>query len=412
MEKKTLIVNYAGLSVGGIEKFIGRLMKYAVSQGHRVIWFTYQDAFKDALQRDVADNPEIEKVFFASGRRKFWSKNPVFNLDASEDVVMISFIPEDYVWAEEFRKKYKCNTFYHHLILMNFFGWLTYPEDEFNNKLLSKMRASYSKKIAKKLDENNCIRAFNEKQLVAFKERYDLQFEVSKDLCLKSFPFERGNLEEINAKKAQTRSDKFIITTCARFQFPHKGYLLGLLDVYAKLKEKYPFIKLIVVGDGEKEVFFNKYNQLEDYVKNSIELKGQVLSDELVDIYMQSHMAIGLAGAITTAASCGIPSLVVRHDTLNCETYGFYQDVDSVLKSDPGVDIIPYIEKVINFSNDDYIKIGVDAYSEVNRRLVINPDYILKESNRSSELMFTRIDFFKNKIWAFVSMLKKYIKKL
>ena len=409
--KKTLIVNYFGMGTGGIEKYTADLMKYAISCGYRVIWFTMKETLDNAVQPGITDNEKIEKVLFLAGRRKFFKKPTPFRINEDEDVVMISFVPEDYVWAEQFRYKYKCHTFYHHLILMNFFGWLTYPEDEFKFKLLAKQRAKLSNKIAHELDDNNNIRAFSRIHLVKFKERYDLNFDVSDDLLLKDISVNEAVSVDDLYKKAKSRREEFIIVSCSRFQFPHKGYQIGLLSVFSELKKKYPYVKLVVVGDGGEREYYNTfYDKLDDDVKSSIEFKGRVPFEEVLDIYKNCHLSIGLAGALSASASVGIPSLLVRHDTLECETYGLYQDNDSTLRSDPGVDPLPIIEKIMNMPDDEYVEIGVEGRESYLARTVVEADYILKETNRTSNPSVSKTDMRNNKMWAIISLLKKHMK--
>lgn len=409
---KTLIVNYFGLGTGGIEKYLQRLMRHAISEGKRVIWFTDTINFRSAAQRAVADHSKVEKVFFRHSRRKFFQKMPTLKIGSEEDVVMISFTPEDYVWAEQFRMQYKCKSFYHHLILMNFFGFLTYPEDEFKLPLLRKMRGRFSSRIAHKLDYNDNIRAFAEKQLVAFKERYDLDYEISDKKLLKGFSIEGAITEEELRAKATERDEEFKIVTCARFAFPHKGYLMGLLDVFAEIHRKHSQTQLIMVGDSNVAEFQKKYLSLADEVRSAITLTGAVPFDELTKIYRQCHLCIGLAGAASTAASIGLPTLVVRHDTYSCETYGFYHQVETTLKSDPGEDIIPFIEDIISMPIDEYISIGCACRENYAKKLTIDPDYILRETNKSSLPSVSKWDMAVNKGWVIVSLMKKYLRFL
>lgn len=412
MGNKTLIVNYFGMRTGGIERYLAGIMQFAADAGYRVVWFTSKGMPEQAEQPGIADNPKIEKVYFGGGRRKHFTKNPDLRLFSNDDVVMLSFTQEDFVWAEQFRYKYKCNTFYHYFILMNFFGWLTYPEDEFKTKFLAKKRGKFSKSIAEKIDENNNIRAFAHKQLVTYKERYDLKLKVSEDNILKGFSTNEPLSYEELEQKAQSRKEGFVLVACARFQFPHKGFLIGLLEVFKELKEKYTSTKLIIIGDGERDYFNQFYDKLDDEIKASIELKGTLFYDEMLSVYKQSHLCISLAGAVTAAASIALPALIARHDTLMCETYGFYQNVEGTLKSEPGEDIMPFIEKVISVSNEEYIQLALAGRKEYESRVVIEPDYIFKQTNKSSMPTVSKSDMRKNKMWAVISILKKYFKFL
>ena len=413
MNKKTLIINYFGLRAGGIEKYLCRLIEYSLNNGHRVIWFTSPGNPENSVQPEITNNPKLEKVFFAGGRRKLFKKPAELKLSANEDIVMMSFIPEDYVWAEQFRAKYKCKTFYHYLILMNFFGWLTFPEDEFKSSFLSKRRAAFSSKIAEKLDDNNNIRGFELKHLEAYKTRYDLKLQVSENNILKSFGVDDAVPHEELLNKAKSRNEIFIIYTCARFQFPHKGYLIGLLDVFRELKTKYPNSELNIIGDGEKDTLLDKYNELPDDVKSSINLLGTIPFTQLVDEYKKSHLVIGLAGAISTAASVALPSLVVRHDTYDCETYGFFYKTKQNFSSEKGEPILPYIEHIINCADDEYASIGENCravYLKESKQ--VEPDYIFNQTNNSVLPSVTKRDMRINKMWATISILKKYFKFL
>ena len=92
-------------------------------------------------------------------------------------------------------------------------------------------------------------------------------------------------------------------------------------------------------------------------VRRDIHLLGMLTPDALEQCYKDSHLIVGLAGAIIDGARCGIPSLVVRHYNENCETYGFLDEVpEKTLSEEPGDDIVPLIEECINMEWEAYLE--------------------------------------------------------
>ena len=250
------------------------------------------------------------------------------------------------------------------------------------------------------------------KQLETYIERYDLNYSISDNRILKlmdrNIPLSEAELQE----KGKTRNEKFIIVTCARFAFPHKGYIIGLLNEFKKLKTIHEKVKLIIVGYNSEVKFDDVYNQLPNKVKESIELKGEILYSQLIELYRHCHLAIGLAGSISASASIGLPSLIVRHDTYMCETYGFYHTVKNMLNSEPGEDILPYILHVINCTEQEYVSLGMQSCEKFFQNNIIEPDYILKQTNYQSKSSITYIDRIFNIIFVCLSLIKKIMRRI
>ena len=58
-------------------------------------------------------------------------------------------------------------------------------------------------------------------------------------------PFE--NFNEIIQDGFKSR----IMMTAARAEFPNKGYMMGLVDDFVRLKEKFPDVKLEIIAAGD-----------------------------------------------------------------------------------------------------------------------------------------------------------------
>lgn len=402
--EKTLIVNYPGLQVGGIEKSLQAIMHASMEAGYRVIWVTTPAAFAKADFREVADDPRLEKAFYKNGAFGKIFPFPRISLSRDEDITMISLTPVYYAWADRIRGKKKYPHFHHFLLLTNFFGGSVYPEDRLRSGMLHTFFAKTYQRIAQKLTENECVRAFNVRQLSAYSERYGVRItDIPKKKLGSSIVYPPLTEEELWAK-ARERKDCFRIVTCTRFEFPHKGYLLGLVRDFAELLKTHPQSELVIVGYGPMEgQLVQALAALPDAVNARITCVGKVLPDELVRIYKTGHLTVGLAGSASLSAAVFLPTLITRHNCLHCETYGFYGELGGMtLRSDPGEPALPRIRALADCSDAEYVAIAKRDGEDVESRRVYDPLYILKETEKSNCAVLSRRDAFENRLFQLV----------
>lgn len=396
--KKTLVVNYAGLNVGGIENFFSKLMKYAIETGHRVIWLTTKMHVENAFYKDLVKNPNLEKIYVGHGRTTF--KKIKINFDSSENIVMLSCEPLYFIAAEDLRKHAHVSSFSHFLLLPHFTGNAYYVERFFRNRFFKKQIYRYMQKLAHCWIDCDCILGFAKEHLISYEKNYDYSIDSKDEKVLKKIDKKREiNIQKIS-QKANKRDQIFNIVSCARFDFPHKGYLLGLIKHFEVLKKKFPEIRLIIVGDGSgRQEVENEINLLSDFAKKDIELKGFLNFNDLCEVFDASMLNIGLAGGAISGAKCAVPTIVVRHYSYECEAYGFYENVkDKVLSSLKGNSIDRYVEQIILMSDKEYIKKCIDTYNIAYLDDESDPDFVFKIENRSSASTISILDFFVGKI--------------
>ena len=211
----------------------------------------------------------------------------------------------------------------------------------------------------------------------------------------------------------KNRKNNFEIITCARFDFPHKGYIIGLVKAFNNLKFVYPQLTLTIVGYGEGEQYLKEIiNELPDYSKKDINLLGKLLPHELQKAFCKATLNVGLAGALNVGARCALPSIPVRHYTYDCECYGFYENSgESALSTKPGDNIEDYISETVNCSDKEYVLHGLSAYKKANNNNNVDPEYIFKQHNRSNLPIFSKFDFLKfNFINFMICIMRKIFK--
>lgn len=376
--KIALIVNYYGMQMGGVETAFSELMIYAVKRGYHVVWITTENCIKNSAHKEISENADIEKVLV----------NPLFRcrytapfLCEDERAVVVSCEPLTYVLAESLRGRLKEKAFESYLILPNFRGKIYYPEQFFSG-IFKNHVAKFMRRLAVCLNESYSIRAFAEQHLDAYEKAYDIVIPDKPSKILGGL----RRIEELNEKdiinKAKQRQEKFEIIACSRFDFPHKAFLLGAVDAYAELKDKYQQLKLTIIGygAGEQELK-NKINSLPLEASADIEMTGALPLDIYKERCKNGHLLIGLAGALLEGATSGIPSLVARHFSDTCETYGFISDVPDRLRDDEGENVCPYIEDTINMSDEDYINRIRNDYRCVEQLSDYHPEYIFEQKN-------------------------------
>lgn len=118
-----------------------------------------------------------------------------------------------------------------------------------------------------------------------------------------------------------------IILTAARADFPFKGYMIGLIDEFIKLKENVKNAKLKIYSDGgDIEELRKKITSVSTALQKDIELCGWISYLELYSELKKCKMYIGLGSSLMDAALNYKPSIVASYNTTKCVTAGTFAD--------------------------------------------------------------------------------------
>lgn len=395
---KVLIIDYSNMRPGGIEVVFAYLMQYAMENDHRVIWITTEKDYEAASFQEILSDNRIEKCYWSKCQKMFFA--PSIRLSEDESVVMLSCAPIDYVLSERLRMKYSANSFQHLLVLPNFTGNGCYPDRLFQLKWLKRYWFKKIKKWVYTWEKEGSLYAFALKHLDAYQDYYSISLQ-NKESCVfpRIKPTPKLNSETL-FKKAQERKKCFTIITCARFEFPHKGYILGLIDAYSRLKCRFPELHLVIVGYGDgAEKVNEKIQSLDENTKHDIVQKGMLPYDQLLLEFQKAHLNVGVAGSLADGARCGVPSLVVRHYSYNCETYGFYKDhVNRNLDNQPGLPVDSFIESILSLTDDAYVEHSLEVQKVALSRKKYDPEYVF-----SQDRAFTKTSMSKRDLMAAIS---------
>lgn len=412
--KKTLVINFRGLKIGGIEVYLSKLIQYSTSNNYRVIWLTSKKCYSENHFPKIVDHPLVEKVFIRGGGQR-WMPHKRIKFHPDEDVTMFSVDPINFMKGEQIRQyAKKVKSFNHFLVMPHFTGLPYYPERTFKCKIIHNYWYKFMKKFAKKLVDNDCIRAYSLKHLDAYEESYGVKIENKPEKVLKKINEIPEYDEKYFEDKARSRDESFEIVTCTRFDFPHKGFLLGLLSDYEKLKKEYPHIKLTIIGYGNDEaVLQEKIRELSKEAQEDITLVGKVSPQDLHSYFEKGHLNIGLAGALFDGAICALPSLCVRHFTENCETYGFISDMEGTyLRDEPAMGIKPFIEKMITIDLDNYINQAKRDFERAKSVKTNQPNYIFEQKNKERKSTIQGFGRLKAQIFNLSLIMSRIVKRI
>ncbi len=364
MAKTTIVINYSSLGNGGIEVNLVQLVRYCLKNEYRVIWLTTNNRVDECPYKEISNNSKVEKILFTRRNLLF---RPSITFEKDEMIVMLSFSVNQFIYGEGIRRKSPGLDFRHYFVIAHTNGREYYPEQYFRNSLIKKMMFRYWKRLLIKMNDNNAVIAFVKDHWDKYEKYYGVNFNCHRLFPTFFYPIEFDYYNTMN--RARERKNTFTISTCARIDFPHKGYLLGLVDIFARLKESYPNIILNIIGDGaDMEKLINKIREQDTVTQNSIVLYGGLPRERLYEIYKKSNLIVGVAGGVCDGAHCGIPSLVMRHYSFSCETYGFFENaIDHLTDSCPGEDAESYINYSIIMPDEEYLDHAKKGYDAIDR---------------------------------------------
>ena len=294
-----------------------------------------------------------------------------FEAKEIDRAILITFTVCDFSLAESMRAKHKklcIDTFY---FVPNYRGVHVCIDEPYPHLRKKNIQKKLSK-VFEKMSKKNSIRYFSNRGLEAMEKNYSYK-EANDDIMVPSVA-PQYIFDEENARNLYRR-EYFNVFTISRFDFPHKGYVIGLIKAYGKLKEKYPQIRLTIVGYGAgldrvKETIAS----LSEEAQKDVYLCGQCAPTELDGYYRDANINVSLAGCFTQGAKRGTLSIPTRHYCYDCETYGFLpKSKDYAVSELPGKPVEPFIEQVINMSEDEYVaycKASYDAYNSTESKSI------------------------------------------
>lgn len=347
------------LGVGGIETYFYQNLVLLKEKHIQTVWVCGKTGY-------VAD---VFKSVFADGSIPIWKERIDANKlkemtlgrpDAS--ITIVSSYINGFAMAELFKQSCNWCPVYTFFFVNHFTGWMNYLESAYPRIVRPSMNRRLSK-IFGKMNENDNIRYFSDRHISVMEKTY--HYKIKKERNNLIVPpsviqpeFNRERFEKLFERK------QFNILTVSRFDFPHKGFVIGLIRTFGELKNEYPNLTLTIVGYGNGYAEVTKaISELPESAKNDVFLHGECSPEELDSFYYNANLNISAAGCFSGGTRLGILSLPVRNYCMECETYGFPPETIKMLVStEPGKPVKDYIVQALKMTKEEYVQKCRDGY--------------------------------------------------
>ena len=360
-KKETLVIIYRSLLVGGIENYVTNIMHNALKSNKRVIWICNKDMLYSSLYQNIIEETQIEvKRINYSGLNIYKLPNMSFAKD--ENIKIMVFDIFRLFQAYKIKNRYKTNNIDILYCVPHFTGSSIFPHQVFKGKCTKKIVKKLFARIYNNIYKQGNLYFFSSKHYHAIQDNYEIHF-ISPNNYLVPELENREKYDEASFRKVYN-SRNFTIISPGRFEFPHKGYLIGLIKIYGELKPLYPQLKLLIIGDGpDKDKVEMVIEELPKAYSKDIDILSPQSLEDLKCKMKTVNLNISVAGCASLGARMGLITLPARHYVYDCEVYGFFPNSRNLTtETKPGEPAKQYIEQVINMDEEEYIHYSKLAY--------------------------------------------------
>jgi hypothetical protein len=338
--------------MGGTETLLLRMMAYYRSIKCRVILLTltpiHESIIRDAVKVD------FEHYIYA--KKKFYSLDIELSFNNVEKPIVITQYMPEFLRSFLLLRKSIYGVEFRHLLYIVHPGSTLYRPKFLNSFARIMILTLLKKKVLVFMDETcaeNCRKTY--------------RLAKSIELSIFRLPmFIRDDFENF-----RPRNKIFNILTISRFEFPFKGYILGLIRSFHKLLEKYSDLSLTIIGHGAgKSEVDELIATLPSSTSSKITLLDYVPYHEITDHIIKCDTFVGMGTTVLDAAN--INKIVVSAVAYQRQNYasGFFHD-NYRLIGEVYNDSVKFqefqnlIEDVINLNDDQFIH-----YSKMTKSLL------------------------------------------
>ena len=263
--------------------------------------------------------------------------------------------------------------------------------------------------ILRKMNQNGSLVYMDPINIRHTERYYSREFE--KRPTIVRLPMDCNGLN-VTIDELENRFNSNIILTASRADFPYKGYLLGLIDIFVRLAKKKKDVQLeIIAGGGNSDILDKKLSEIDDDIRKRIIYKKWMTYDELKQEIRRAKVFVGMGTSIIDSARVRIPSIPVLFDTYDCISNGLFHEFGEITAyEDCTLGIENSLNTVLDASFEEYLSIskltfekmsseydidkimqGFISMSTKNKSCILNnKEYILhKVNNIKNKILYT-----------------------
>ena len=306
-----MIVIYDTLGAyGGSHTLMLRMGKWLNSKNVRMAIICTKASNTEIVEKLKKVNVQIIRANLKDARI---GRKVINSLLKIEPIKVFCFIWNYYLDVERIKKKYGFS--------FDDFVYSIHP-DTFKKGMGFKttFMQEYAKrsygKILQRMNHGNALIFLDEINIIESEKYLNCKLDdVTPIIRLPMYCTERDDAEYIIEKGYKSN----VLLTAARAEFPYKGYLIGLVDLFARQKKKHPEMRLEIVSAGDDiQELRNKINEQNIEVKAAIVLHGWMEYEELKKKMRECRVYIGMGTSILDASLQYKPSIVTAFNTMEC----------------------------------------------------------------------------------------------
>ncbi len=357
--EKVVFIAYLS-NYGGIESLIIRMIRWLVLQSRSVIIIADKDRNQNGelVKEVVSLGASVKWVSF---RKKEYDLSKVRIFFKNDNVKCITFSYPGLILADAiFYDKINVDIIFYdpHQFGLMMDYWTT-------RKSIKPILHLVSKVICKRLYNNHQIifmdHLCKKRTLTDFhlQEKYD-------DVLL--LPME---IKEFNSDlaRSKTQNGPFNILTICRMEFPFKGYVFGLIDLFSALVHSGLNVSLTIIGSGSNDdKLSEKLRAVEKEVSDKIEWIAQVPYRQLLGYFEKASVYIGMGTTVVDAVNHSVTALPIGSYTYECKGYDFFSaDPENLGGLHGERDIIDFVRKIYKMDADEYVEHCRKDHEELKR---------------------------------------------
>lgn len=343
---RTIVFYCFKFGMGGTETLILRLMEFYKDSGNRVILLT-ETAIDEGIFADT-ERIEFEHYIYDAQRSKFCNLGAELRFSSNEaPLVITQFMPE-FLKCYTLLKKTKYNVEVRHLL------YILHPHSTFYGPKRLKILA---RKMIISLLKNRALVFMDETCIEECVKYYRLPVSMN-------YPIFRLPIFIKEDTHSKTKNEVFNILSICRYEFPFKGYLLGLIKTFDILHKKYENISLTIIGYGPGSFEVDALIQsLPQAVKEKLTLLKKVQYNQIHTYIKACDVYVGMGTTVLDAANLNkIVITAVAYQKADLAVGFFhenYKTIGEVYQHNNSYPVFKdLIESVINSDNEQFNKMS------------------------------------------------------
>lgn len=354
-----IIINDTLGAYGGGQTLILRMCTYLIKNNYKAGVLCHDDGNSEIVN-------ELKRLGVIIECVKAWeteSVNQVVGhfLKMDSSLIFINFAWNQYLNIELVKKK-------NHYRFKNIIYCIHPKTFEKGAGISNKLLALVVKKIYARtiltMSKNNAIVFDTEIDQERTEEFLQVKLSEIPILRIPVFVEDKSNYREI----IQTGFDSNIILTASRAEIPFKGYMLGLIDDFAKLYESNPSYTLKIISAGNDiDQVKDKIKKLPNEIQKKIQLYGWMAYEQLEEEIRNCKIVVGMGTTILDAAKSykiAIPVSFYTNENNADHFFGgeyvYFSAGENCSKS-----AFSLIEQACTWDFDTYYKKCIDSFETV-----------------------------------------------